>query len=316
MPPAALRFRGDGVYRVAAVTEIPEHLLKRSRERRAALTGGTADEGGTEAATETAPATTSETSPATAAPAASPPATGPGSRVAGQAAPAEPARPPDSPVVAAAKGRAKIPFWAMAGLSLMPLWGFMYVRGMTDPPEVPEGPLGIGAQVYSSNCSSCHLTDGGGSSSARQLSEGEVLLTFPNIEDQLRFVYFGTENYQTAGVDVYGDPDREGGPHQTNSLGIMPGWGENGGGDLTDAEILAVICDERYTIGGADPASDEYVEEFENWCADEAPIFLALENEETTLAELADAGIVDAEGEPIEIVPIGEEPAAGEPAQP
>ena len=57
------------------------------------------------------------------------------------------------------------------------------------------------------------------------------------------------------------------------------------GGDLTDDEILAVVCHERYTLGGADPTADEYVEEFENWCSEEAPIFAALE-EGGTLADL------------------------------
>ena len=38
--------------------------------------------------------------------------------------------------MAAAKERRKIPFWAMATLSLMPIWGFMYLRALTESPEV------------------------------------------------------------------------------------------------------------------------------------------------------------------------------------
>jgi mono/diheme cytochrome c family protein len=297
------------------VTEIPEHLLKRSRERRSQLTGTPAE--GAEPAADAAGAEPASTVPATTAAAApAVPNTGPGSRVAGAAPPAAPAPKPDSPVVAAAKRRTKIPFWAMAGLSLMPLWGFMYVRALTEPPEVAEDPLTIGAEVYAGVCSSCHLADGAGSGSGRQLNEGEVLATFPNIEDQIRFVSFGTQNYQNEGIDVYGDPDREGGVHETNSLGLMPAQSEAAGGGLTDVEILSVVCDERYTIGGADPESDEYAEEFEQWCSEESPIFVALEAEETTLAELADAGIVNAEGSPIEILPIGDAPAPASPASP
>ena len=116
-----------------------------------------------------------------------------------------------------------------------------------------------------------------------------MLKTFPHIEDQLRFVYFGTENYNIEGVEIYGNPDREGGAHETGSLGPMPAWGELAGGDLTDEEILAVVCHERYTLGGADPTSDEYVEEFEDWCAEEAPAFVALEDG-STLDELNDLG--------------------------
>jgi len=284
------------------VTEIPEHLLKRSRDRRAALGLG-GDAGGDAAAAApaaSAPATTEGAAPAEAAP------SGPVGRKAA-AAPAPPPPPkPDPPYVAAARSRGKIPYWAMAALSLMPIWGFMYVRSLTEAPEVATGPLGEGAEVYGS-CSSCHGADGGGGT-GRQFSQLEVLKTFPHIEDQLRFVYFGTSDYQLAGISSYGNPDREGGPHLTGSFGNMP----KQGGDLTDEEILAVVCHERYTLGGADPTSEEYLEEFETWCSEEAPVFAALEGG-TTLAELADEEIVDAEGEAIEIMPIGEEPIEGSP---
>ncbi len=99
------------------MTEIPEHLLKRSRDRRAAA-GGASDSPGPEVAT------TGDTTPAEAAPAA-PAATGPAARTAA-AAPAEPpAKAPDSPVVAAYRARRKVPFWAMAALALLPIWTFM-----------------------------------------------------------------------------------------------------------------------------------------------------------------------------------------------
>ncbi|MBA3604628.1 MAG: hypothetical protein H0W46_01375, partial [Acidimicrobiia bacterium] len=160
--------------------------------------------------------------------------------------------------------------------------------------------------VYGS-CSSCHGADGGGGV-GRQISQGEVVATFPHIEDQLRFVYFGTADYQLAGIANYGNPEREGGPHLTASFGNMP----KQGGDLTDEEILAVVCHERYTLGGADPTAEEFIEEYENWCSEEAPLFAALEGG-MTLAELAEEDIVGADGESIEIIPIGEEPAEGSP---
>ena len=212
--------------------------------------------------------------------------------------------------MAAAKSRAKIPFWAMAALSLMPIWIFMYVRSLTEPPEVASGPLGVGAEVYGS-CQSCHGANGEGGV-GRPFAGGEVLATFPHIEDQLRFVYFGTAEYNIAGVEIYGNPDREGGPHTAGSLGPMPAQGQNAGGELTDEEILAVVCHERYTLGGADPGSDEYAAEFEDWCSEEAPAFLALE-EGATLDELADQGLTNTEGEEFEIIDIGDAPVPGSP---
>jgi hypothetical protein len=300
------------------MTEIPEHLLKRSRDRRAALglgggdaaTGSEAAEGAGEAPAAT-PATTAST------PAAAAPPSGPVGRKAAPAPAEAPPPKPDPPYLAAAKSRARIPFWAMAALSLMPIWAFMYVRSLTQPPETVEGPMGVGAETFGA-CSSCHGASGQGGS-GRPLAEGEVDKTFPHIEDQLRFVYFGTEQYNLAGVTSYGDPDREGGAHTTGSYngGAMPGQGALAGGDLTDAEILAVVCHERFGLPGApDVTGDDALgAEFELWCSEESPMYAAL-IDGTALADLDTAGITDLEGNEVDIVDIGEAPAPAAPASP
>jgi mono/diheme cytochrome c family protein len=300
LPPRVAAPTRSSAYLVLRVTEIPEHLLKRSRDRRAALgLGGGEPAPSAEAAAEEmpagAPATPAATTPAAAAPA------GPAGRRGGPPAVEAPPPKPDPPYVAAAKRRPKIPFWAMAALSLMPIWAFMYVRSLTEPPEVAEGPMAIGEEVYG-NCSSCHGGAGEGGT-GYQLSDGEVNLTFPHIEDQLRFVYFGTEGYNQAGIDNYGDPNREGGAHTTGALGaVMPAWG----GALTDGEILAVVCHERYDFG-VDPTADPATaEEFELWCSPESPMYAALEAG-TPLADLDTAGIAGAE----EIIDIGDAPIEG-----
>lgn len=292
------------------MTEIPEHLLKRSRDRRSALGLGGGDDASASAGGDAPAAVTPATTAAAAAPAAP---TGPAPRKAAAAAAPPPPPKPDAPYVAAAKSRQKIPFWAMLSLSLLPVWLFMYVRSVTQAPEEATGPIGVGAEQYST-CASCHGSNGEGGV-GRQFSEGEVLLTFPHIEDQLRFVYWGTDEYNLAGIASYGNPDREGGPHLTSSFGVMPAQGADAGGDLTDAEILAVVCHERYTLGGADPGSEEYAPEFEEWCSEESPVYEALESDTTTLADLADAGLTGAEGDGLEIRPIGDAPAEGSPPE-
>ena len=197
----------------------------------------------------------------------------------------------------------------MAALSLMPIWVFMYVRSLTQPPVVVAGPMGVGAEVYS-GCASCHGANGEGGT-GRPFHDGEVNATFPNIEDQIRFVYFGTALYNGAGIASYGDPNREGGAHTPGSLGEMPPQGSTVGGALTDEEILGVVCHERYAFNGPDITEDEVAaEEFETWCSEESPIFLAVEAG-TPLADLAEAELVDADGAPIEIIDIGDAPAEG-----
>lgn len=241
------------------MTEIPEHLLKRSQERRAAAAGETASgqpaSGATPATTSNAPAVT----PKVAAP------------VVAQAPK------PVSRSVAAANARKKIPYWAMATLSLLPLWAFMYFIAVKPASVVESGPLSIGAQVYS-GCAGCHGAQGAGGA-GRVLYQGEVLKTFPKIEDMLNFVYTGSQKYVSSGLGVYGDPKREGGAHALLAYNgnPMPMQGEKAGGGLTDEEILAVVCHERYTISGADPKSEKWEKEYETWCSPESEIFIGLE---------------------------------------
>jgi mono/diheme cytochrome c family protein len=251
------------------VTEIPEHLLKRSKAARTQAEGGTAPTQSAAAAPTATPAEAPAVTPAVQAQAAAP------------AVPAGPPPPkPDIPVVAAAKARQKIPFWAFATLSTLPLWTFMYVRAVTPSVEKIAGPLGEGAVVYNS-CSTCHGSRGEGGI-GYQVSQLEVIKTFPRIEDQLRWIYAGSEAYAAAGVENYGDPKRVGAAHITKARGVMPQQGAKYGGSLTEAQILAVVCHERYTLGGADPAGAAYQTEFDNWCAVDGPAWTSLEDGSAT----------------------------------
>jgi len=208
---------------------------------------------------------------------------------------------PDTPVVAAYKRRKRVPFWAMAALSLMPVWGFMYARSVTASPDEVEGALGVGAETYGS-CSSCHGGSGQGVAGlGYAFTEGEILLTFPHIEDHLRYVYFGTAGYNLAGVESYGNPDREGGEHIAGARGLMPNWGVDTGGDLTDDELLGVVCHERFTLGGEEESGEEY----ETWCSEDSAIFEALESGETTLLTVHEFDNT--------VIPIGPAPVPGSP---
>ncbi len=202
--------------------------------------------------------------------------------------------------VTAAKTRKKIPFWAMATLSLMPVWAFMYVRALTESPDVSHGPLGVGAEVYGS-CASCHGATGGGGV-GYAFAGGSVLDTFPVIQDQMRYVYFGTEGFNAAGVEVYGNPDRPGGAHVAGALNVMPAFGPQ----ISQAEIVAVVCHERYTLGGADPTSEEFAEEYETWCSEAAPAYAAVEAGQFDLTS-PDPTTIGA----TDVVGIGPEPIPG-----
>jgi mono/diheme cytochrome c family protein len=225
------------------MTEIPEHLLKRSRERREAL--GLA---GPEPAAPV-PATSAAAEPAGAVEAPAAPAAAPAAR-APAPAPAPPPPPkPDPPYVAAARRRKRIPMWAMPVLAALPVWGFIYATTL-EPPTAADDPLAVGREIYTSQCAVCHGTSGGGGVGFA-LTGGDVLATFPEWRDHAVWVREGAASANPDGT--YGNPDREGGPRTIEELsGVMPAFP-----DLTDEELLAVVRYEREGLSGADPAEEQ-----------------------------------------------------------
>lgn len=216
------------------MTEVPEYLLRRSKERREALgltpvggPGGTdapdAGGGGTAAAAaapETAPAV-----PEAAAPAA------PEAAAVAAAAPTD-----DLPTYLPPPGpKNGIPVWMYPVLAVLPLWAFVYLgsfgsRGGTLTPAQ------LGAQVYSSSCASCHGATGGGGIGPA-LAGGETALTFPNQEDHVAWIQNGSGPTRGQG---YGDPARPGGQRMATT-GNMPAFS----GTLTEEQIQAVVVYER-----------------------------------------------------------------------
>ncbi len=273
---------------VLRVTEIPEHLLKRSQQAKATAGGGDAPG----AAVTPVASASSATTDVAGAPAQ------PAGKVARQEAAAPvgpPPAKPDSPVVAAYKQRKKIPVWAMLTLSILPVWAFMYVRALQPPTVEASGPLGAGATTYN-QCASCHGGSGEGGV-GYSFQNNSVVLTFPHIEDQLRWVKFGSEAYRAAGIEIAGDPNRPGGPHIVEALGVMPAAGAALG--LSDVEILGVVCHERFDLAG-EPAEGP---EFDQWCSPDSPIYLAMAAGTATFANVHEQfpGVLQ----------IGEAPRAG-----
>jgi mono/diheme cytochrome c family protein len=243
----------------AELTEIPEHLLKRSRERRAALgLGGDAPEGAAESAAAPSEAPVPAAAAATPAPA-------PTAEVE-QAKAAPP--PPEPAYIQAAKRRKRIPYWAASVLAALPLWGYVYVRTLEPPPAGEDDPLVLGAEVYTGNCAQCHGGTGAGGSGPGFV-DGAVMETWPDWRDHAAWVRLGSEKWP---ADTYGATEKP-----VGGVGTMPGWAT-----LTDQEIAQVVLHER-ELGGEDIAEDG-----EN--ADALADLWAVARGEMTLAE---AGLGD-----------------------
>lgn len=233
------------------MTEIPEHLLKRAAAARAAKAGG-----GDDAADAPAPAEGGDAPAAAAAPAAAVEKT--------KAAPAPlptldetvPAAKPDIPVVTAAKRRKRIPYWAAPVLAFLPLWGIIYLSSVQPPPAGESDPLVIGKAVYTADCASCHQPDGSGASTGgpgQQLTDGHVLKTFPDPLEQVYWEHYGAIDGGARADGTYGDPDREGGAMNVETLpsSAMPGFP-----DMSAEEMAAVVIYIREELSGGDPKDD------------------------------------------------------------
>lgn len=156
-----------------------------------------------------------------------------------EAAPVAPQ--PVAPNVQASLSRPRVPVWAMPVIAFLPLWAVLYAQTLSQPPSKEPNQLEAGAALYG-QCAGCHGGSGGGGA-GRQLSDGEVLATFPNIAHQLEFVNIGSAGFEGK---PYGDPNRAGGARNGLSFGRMPAFK----GKLTDAELLEVVRHERETLGG------------------------------------------------------------------
>lgn len=224
------------------MTEVPDYLLERSRQRRIALGVLDDDGSGAPAAGGAAPppGATATAGPSTADMIAA-------AKAAAQLE-TEPAIAADPEWVVAAQTRHRIPVWVLPVLFCLPLWAFVYVK-LTEPPPEPITAINEGASTYAIRCASCHGGDGSGTEGAlvgRPLYNGEVLATFPNLDDSLiEWISVGSEGIGIG--QTYGDANRAGGPHISGETGAnMPAFGEV----LSDHQLYSVARYIREVIGG------------------------------------------------------------------
>ncbi len=213
------------------VTEVPEHLLRRAKERRSAMSGESASEGD-------APATDAASKAVEPAASASPAPAGGGGGA--PAVPAAPVAPPYTGPPPAPPRKQRVPAWAMPVLVALPLWAVLYGGAFGERATNEEGPVQAGAGVYrAQGCSGCHGPAGGGGIGP---ALNGVLKTFPDFKDHVAWVRSGSAPFK-------GQPYGATGKIAT---GGMPGFA-----NLTEAEVIAVVCHERVAYGKADPLPPE-----------------------------------------------------------
>lgn len=230
------------------MSEIPEYLLKKSREAKAAKLGLAAPSGDPAAT----PAGSSAVSPAAQQPAAEiiPSADLPY---------LDPPPVPDKPepkYITAAKNRKKIPIWAMPVVAALPVWAYG-LAGTLQQPITEDALLVESAEIYaSSGCSGCHGVNGeGNAGSGYQFSDGEILQTFPDPIDHMVHVVRGS--VAIAGQE-YGAVRSNGSRRVSGSRANMPAQEK-----LTLEQIEMVVFHERAILSDEDqtkPGYEEWVE--------------------------------------------------------
>lgn len=263
------------------MTEIPEHLRKRSAEARAKKSDDAAPAGEPAAAAPAAdPAPAADDAPqseaaskipahllarskaakakasgtevepaAAAAPAAAEAAGSAVAPAASAAAPAvyvEPEPAPVAPYVAQYQERKKLPFWIIPVLVSLPVWGIFYFGTLERVPQGLTGLLGEGEEYYvESGCSGCHGAEGGGGIGP-SLRNGEVHLTFTTLEDQIVWIVQGSAVVGTG--NNYASPDGR----VRQVAGQMPGFGLGAANELNFEFTLGVTLFERTQFGNED----------------------------------------------------------------
>lgn len=221
-----------------SVTEIPEHLLKRSKERKAALSG--------EAPAEATESSSSAVEPAAAATPA--PAAAPVTDVVAEPVP-EPVRVPE--FVEKYEARKKMPYWIIPVLLTLPVWAAMYVGTLERVPQGLTGLLGEGEELYvETGCSGCHGGEGGGGIGPA-LAGGEVHISFTSIEDQMRWVLRGSAATGT-GTNYTSDDS----PRPRAVSGQMPGYSAGNSAELDMEQLLAVVLYERTQLEPDEEAAE------------------------------------------------------------
>lgn len=232
------------------MTEIPEHLLKRSKSAKAAAGGGDSGDGGDGASTspEGGDASSAPVAAAAATPAV------PTESLPNLDPEPEPA-PPEPAFVMASKARRRIPVWALPVVAALPIWAISY-GGTMQQPETEDPLLIEGALFYNeAGCAGCHGGSGGGGS-GYALSGGEVLETFPSAIDHMAHVARGSA--AIAG-EQYG-AERGDGFRVSGDRGQMPAQD----GQIPLVELEMIIFHERAILSEEDTSQPGYEEWMEH----------------------------------------------------
>lgn len=240
------------------MVDIPEHLLKRSREAKAKAEGQ-APPAEDAAAAETEPEASAAAAPEPPTEAAPEPAPAPAPAAAESVAlaPAAAATPavPEAPRVYAPLSQptgthqgvrgVKVPGWLYPTYVLIPILAIgllLSVVRVSNEQAASAGPTLPGGAEYAAQCAACHGPDGGGGVGPALKDTHTV---FPDPTEQFAWVKENASTHSGPyGADNKGNAGK----------GAVPGAMPKFGGSLSDDQIWDVVIYERVSFAGEDQA--------------------------------------------------------------
>jgi mono/diheme cytochrome c family protein len=167
---------------------------------------------------------------------------------------------PVAPWVEAATTRQKIPYWALPVLALLPIWAAVYMLTLDTPTPTELGPFEAGAEIYSTNCATCHGATGGGAGANPALTGPEgATVVFEHPASQVAWVALGSAGTKAAGFPNYGD-----GALVKPVTSGMPAWADS----LTPVELMEVVLHERSTLNDEEFDIEVWMDGFEETLAE------------------------------------------------
>jgi mono/diheme cytochrome c family protein len=126
----------------------------------------------------------------------------------------------------------------MPVLVALPVWAFIYLGAFGSRTNAAANdPVARGNIVFhTAGCSGCHGANGEGGVGPA-LAGGDAVRTFPNIADHISWVHTGGAPFIGKTYGAQG--------HTVSPNNVMPAFGQDHGGPLTDQQIQDVVAYER-----------------------------------------------------------------------
>ena len=136
----------------------------------------------------------------------------------------------------------RMPIWIIPVLVAIPIWGFVYIGAFGVAGQQQQRPRRARRHDLRRELLRAATAPTARVPSGPRLNGGEVIQEWPNLADHIKWVHTGGSPYIGGTIGALHIP--------VPPNNVMPAFGMDHGGPLTDAQIQLVVCYERVNFGG------------------------------------------------------------------